>query len=150
MTSLEPRPGAARGDLPGTSDGWCARLPGSTVVAVGGRLARADVPGFCDRVCALLDWTGDGPLECDVRAVVTPDAAVVDAMARLQLAAARRGRRVHLRGASPALRELLGLMGLAGVLPLAEPLRVELEGQPEEREQGDRIEEERQLDDPVA
>jgi hypothetical protein len=44
-----------------------------------------------------------------------PDAlAAVAALARLRLAARRTGHRVRLRGASPRLRRLLELAGLAG------------------------------------
>ncbi len=45
-----------------------------------------------------------------------PDLEVVDALARLQLAAGRRGWSVHLRDPSPELCALLELSGLAGVL----------------------------------
>jgi hypothetical protein len=46
------------------------------------------------------------------------DAATVDALARLQLAAIRQGRRIRLRNASPELGELIAFMGLKGVLRL--------------------------------
>src|SRR4051794_41976211 len=49
-------------------------------------------------------------------AAPTADLALVDALARAQLAAGRRGRRVRLRGAGPELRGLLELVGLTGVL----------------------------------
>ena len=52
----------------------------------------------------------------DVRGV-TADAATVDALARLQLAARRHQCQVRLRGASPELRELVTFMGLRDVLP---------------------------------
>jgi ABC-type transporter Mla MlaB component len=48
---------------------------------------------------------------------VGPDAATVDALARLQLAAQRRGCRIRLQNASPELRELVAFMGLQDVLP---------------------------------
>jgi hypothetical protein len=79
-------------------------------------------------------------LFCDVRALA-PDALTIDALARLQLAARRVGREVSLRGASLELVELLDLCGLTGVL------RVEVGGQPEQREQRVGVEEERELDD---
>jgi hypothetical protein len=41
----------------------------------------------------------------------------VDALARLQLAARRRGCVIRLRHASPELLELVDFMGLADVLP---------------------------------
>jgi hypothetical protein len=55
---------------------------------------------------------------CDVRAAV-PDAATVDALARLQLAARRHGCELSLRHATPELRALIALMGLEDVLPYA-------------------------------
>ena len=57
------------------------------------------------------------------------DLRMVDALARLQCRARRSGRHVLVRDASPAVRGLLELVGLTGVLAL-EPL-----GQPEGREQ---------------
>jgi hypothetical protein len=55
-------------------------------------------------------------VECDV-AGLPPDAVTVDALARLQLAARRNGRRVRLRNASEELRALLDIAGLRDVLP---------------------------------
>lgn len=70
-------------------------------------------------------------LVCDVSELTDPDVAVVDALARLQLAAARCGCQISLRGASRQLRDLLRLMGLADVVGCGELVR-----QPEQREQG--------------
>ena len=53
---------------------------------------------------------------CEVNGVA-PDAVTADALARLQLAAGRRGCQVRLRGASSELLELLAFMGLSDVLP---------------------------------
>ncbi len=53
---------------------------------------------------------------CDVEGVKA-DAVMVDALARLQLAARRGRHQVRLRGASPELRELVAFMGLGDVLP---------------------------------
>ena len=94
-----------------------AAPPRETIAfAIHGPILRSDLPGLCDRVCGLL---GDAPVDealCDVRGV-EPDAATVDALARLQLAARRRGCRVRLRHASPALLDLVAFMGLTEVLP---------------------------------
>ena len=51
-----------------------------------------------------------------------PDLALVDALARLQLDARRRGGRLRLRNATDELRGLLELVGLADVLAV-EPRR---------------------------
>ena len=84
--------------------------------AVRGPIARDDLPGLCDRVCALLAQSGASSALCDVRGV-EPDAVTVDALARLQLAARRCGCQVRLRQASRELRELVAFMGLTDVLP---------------------------------
>jgi STAS domain len=82
-------------------------------------------------------------LPCDVSALAA-DAVTIDALARLQLGARRGGHELVLRGASEALVDLLDLFGLREVL------RVEMGGEPEEREQRVGVEEERELDDPPA
>jgi hypothetical protein len=46
----------------------------------------------------------------------TPDLALVDALARVQLGARRRGARVRLTNVSEGLRGLLDVVGLADVL----------------------------------
>ena len=83
--------------------------------SIRGPIARSDLPGLCDRVCALLARSGSGVVHCDVRGI-EPEAVTVDALARLQLAARRRGCRVRLVYASDELRELVELMGLTEVL----------------------------------
>jgi hypothetical protein len=47
-----------------------------------------------------------------------PDLAMVDALARLQLCARRRGLRLRLRDVTPQLEGLLDLVGLGDVLAL--------------------------------
>ncbi len=83
--------------------------------SIWGPIAREDLPGLCDRVCALLRRHEPEVARCDVRGVVV-DAVTVDALARLQLAARRQGCQVRLRHASDELRELVAFMGLADVL----------------------------------
>jgi ABC-type transporter Mla MlaB component len=84
--------------------------------AVTGPIARADLPGLCDRVCRLLGTTRAGVAFCDVSGVPA-DAVTVDALARLQLAARRHRCRVRLRNASDELLMLVAFMGLGDVLP---------------------------------
>ena len=93
-----------------------AGLPQTVALAIGGPIVRADLPGLCARVSALLEGSGAEVALCDVRGV-EPDAVTVDALARLQLAARRHGCQVRLRHASTALLELLAFMGLREVLP---------------------------------
>lgn len=91
--------------------------PGPTDVAfsIRGPITRADLPGLCERVRAILGESGS-MAHCDVSGV-EPDAVCVDALARLQLAAKRRGCCVRLENASPALLELVEWMGLTHVFP---------------------------------
>jgi ABC-type transporter Mla MlaB component len=89
--------------------------PQSVSFAIRGPIARADLPGLCQRVCAVLEGAGTRVVFCDVRGV-EPDAATVDALARLQVAARRRGCRVRLRYASAELLALVDFMGLREVL----------------------------------
>jgi ABC-type transporter Mla MlaB component len=89
--------------------------PPQVAFAIGGPIERADLPGLCERVCALLEASGAGVVLCDVGGVNT-DAVTVDALARLQLGARRHGCSVVLRNASDELRALVEFIGLADVL----------------------------------
>jgi ABC-type transporter Mla MlaB component len=86
----------------------------TVLFTISGPIRRDDLPGLCNRVGRLLPETGIA--RCDVEGV-EPDAVCVDALARLQLAARRRGCCVRLEHASDALLELVALMGLTHVLP---------------------------------
>jgi ABC-type transporter Mla MlaB component len=90
--------------------------PNTLAFAIRGPIARADLPGLHERVCALLEDSGAGVALCDVRGV-EPDAVTVDALCRLQLAARRHTCRIRLRHASDELLELVAFMGLSQVLP---------------------------------
>jgi ABC-type transporter Mla MlaB component len=85
-------------------------------VAIRGPITSEDLPGLCERVCAALTEARAAVLLCDVHGV-EPDAATVDALCRLQLAARRRGCQVRLRHASEELLQLVSFMGLSAVLP---------------------------------
>lgn len=89
---------------------------------------------MCERAQRQMEGITAERLTCDVRSIADPDAVTVDALARLQLTARRLGRHVMVEHASPALRELLALMGLSGVVPLSEPSGLEAGRQTEERE----------------
>lgn len=73
-----------------------------------------------------------------------PTAATIDEIARLQLAARRRGCQLELANANPYLSELIGFVGLSDVL------RIQTRGQAEEWKQPGGIEEEGELCDPPA
>jgi anti-anti-sigma regulatory factor len=92
------------------------------------------------------DTRPDVVVVCDVSGLVRADLDVVDALARLALAARRRGRSIEVRRACPRLRELLELTGLDETAGL----RLEPLGQPEEREQPGGVEEEDDPTEPVA
>ena len=92
-----------------------ATRPSTIAFRIEGPITRADLPGLCDRVCELLTRTSPEVAFCDV-AGVDPDAATVDALCRLQLAARRHSCQVRLRNASDELRELVEFMGLTEVL----------------------------------
>ena len=110
-----------------------------------GPIARDDLPGLCDRVCALCERGADVAL-CDVRGV---DAGRRHGR-RARAAPARRAAArlpVRLRNASPELLELVAFMGLRR---RAAGLTSSRGGQAEEREQRLGVEEERELDDPAV
>ncbi len=88
--------------------------PHTVTFAVRGPIDPADLPGLCERVCALLARADAELAVCDVHGVPS-DAVTVDALARLQLAAMRQGCKVRLRGASDELSELVAFMGLENV-----------------------------------
>ncbi len=92
------------------------RAPQTIQFAIRGPIARADLPGLCARVRALLAQSGAAIALCDVSGI-DPDAVTVDALARLQLAARGHGCLVRLQQASPELLELVAFMGLRNVLP---------------------------------
>lgn len=81
-----------------------------------GPITRDDLPGLCDRVCALLGAHDGAEADCDV-AGVPADGVTIEALARLQLAARRRSCTIRLHEASPDLLELVAFLGLANVLP---------------------------------
>ena len=117
-------------------------------VVIRGPITRAAIARLCERVGVALEGSGAELVVCDVGAVVDPDAATVDALARLQLTARRLGCGVRLRDACGELKELLALVGLDDVVPCT-PLRGELRGQAEEREQAGGVEEEADPGDPT-
>lgn len=133
---------------PGTSAGRpkACRQPVVATITIYAPLARSDLPGLFDRTCSLLDAGPTELLRCKVGGVEA-DAVAVDALARLALAARRRGCRVHLWEASAKLLDLVELVGLADVIGAAS-LPVEPGRQPEQREDGPGAQEEGELGDP--
>jgi ABC-type transporter Mla MlaB component len=88
------------------------------VLVIAGSITRDEVARLVRQSGKLLRSCVPGRVLCDVSAVVDPDAATVDVLARLQLAAKRLGQELVLRPVPPELRELLALVGLDEVIPL--------------------------------
>lgn len=82
------------------------------VLVMPGLVTRDEVPRLCEAVRAHLGVTGGGVVVCDVAGLGPPGLSVVDALARMELAARRAGGRIRLRDPDPALRALLDLVGL--------------------------------------
>jgi anti-anti-sigma factor len=125
---------------------------GLSVLVVAGRVTAADLPRLRLALAARLAEAGAGAdVICDVRSLARADAAALDVLARLQLAARRMGGRIRLRGASRELRDLLAFTGLSDALPVEarlslrplQPCR-----QPEQREEPLGVEEGVDPDDP--
>ena len=87
----------------------------TVTLALDGQLVQARLPNVCRTLWMLLACSGATLALCDLRGI-RPDAATVDALARLHLYARRRGCRVLLRKAPVELLELIELMGLRDVL----------------------------------
>jgi hypothetical protein len=128
----------------------------SNILVLEASTTYAEVQVLCEHLPELVEGCGSGPVVCDVAAVADPDAGTVEALARLQLAAGRLGRRLRFVNACDELHGLITLSGLGDVLPCDEPpcgparnaLGVEPLGQAEQREQALRVEEERDAGDP--
>lgn len=101
-------------------------VPSPGALVIDGPVAAADVPRLCRRLRALLDGTR-GQVVVDVRTVAA-DAVTIEALARLQLTARRRGRRISVRRASPDLDRLVTFVGLADVLPACGETTVQPDG----------------------
>ena len=76
----------------------------------------AAITGLCRGLEAILDDPGVTRATVDTGTVAHPDIITVDALARLQLTARRRGRSMHLAHMTPALQDLLALAGLTDTL----------------------------------
>lgn len=118
-------------------------------LALPGRIARGDIPALCEHLGALLERRA-GPIVCDSGAMSHPDAASVDALARLQLTARAFGCRISFTHACRDLEALISLVGLDDVLPVMAGSGVEPVGQPEERDQVGGVEEEADAGDAIA
>ncbi|MEU2930202.1 STAS domain-containing protein [Streptomyces sp. NPDC007251] len=110
------------------------------VLVLAGPVTREEVAGLCERVRLLLAGGGSRVVVCDVGGLGPPGLAVVDLLARLELAARRAGGRIRLRDPDPALPALLDLVGL----------RFQMERQLEQREPALGVEEAVETGDPAV
>jgi hypothetical protein len=94
-----------------------APAPQSVGCAIRSPLVRGDLPGLCRRATRLLDRSGARELVCDVRHIHA-DVVAIEALARLQLVARRRGCRARVQSASRELVALRDFMGLGELIPL--------------------------------
>ncbi|OLT19152.1 hypothetical protein BJF79_02485 [Actinomadura sp. CNU-125] len=100
-----------------------ARAPGTNgnVLFLGPALTVADIEPLSARLRDMMVSPGATEVVCDLGALHDPDINTLEVLARLQLAARRLGGSVVLRAPGTALRELLVLTGLDGVLPVEDP-----------------------------
>ena len=124
--------------------------PSDIVMVIDGPTTPADIDGLCECLRRELEARPIERILCDVGALIDPDLATVDALARLQLTARRLGYGIRLLGARGELLELLALCGLDEVVSLPEALPLEPRGQAEQREPSPRVEEEGDPGDPVS
>jgi anti-anti-sigma factor len=127
-----------------------AHDPNTIEVEIRGRIDRSDAARLGREVRSLLEDRDAEQIVCDVGSITRADAAVVDALCRMRLVARRRGCQFRLRDASRELLDLLILVGLTDVLPLAPRSALEVERQPEQREHPGGVEEERDPTDPTV
>jgi ABC-type transporter Mla MlaB component len=90
-------------------------MAGTIAFALHAPVRRDDLPGLCERVCALLRESRPEFAWCDVDGIAA-DAVAVEGLARLRLAGRRYGCRIRLRNASDDLLELVAFLGLDDVL----------------------------------
>ena len=95
------------------------------VVALTGRIGPGEISAVCGRVRRLICDQGADAVVVDVSRVFAPDAAALDALARLHLMARRFGRSIVVRHTCEQLEELVAFAGLGGVLCLEDEWEAE-------------------------
>lgn len=86
---------------------------------ISGRVDPLDAVRMGVQLHQLLIATKVETVICDVAELVDPDAAALDAICRMRLAARQAGSGLQIRNASRGLQELLDLTGLSDVVPKA-------------------------------
>jgi anti-anti-sigma regulatory factor len=114
MTSVDPGRGMT---LPcGASPLGSRHSAGERVLTLPAVLEPGAVTGLCQRLEAILDDPHVTSATVDTGALCRPDITAVDALARLQLTARRRGSRLNVVQLPPEMQDLLALTGLNDVL----------------------------------
>ena len=142
--------GRSRRFAPGPPTARSARGSLPAVVVIEGPLRQTDITGLCNRLGQLIERGRPTTVVCDVAALTEPDLVTVDALARMQLTAVRLGSRLRLCGAGSELQAFLALVGLSDVLPLRPDSRLQVVGQPEQREEGRGVEKRVERGDPAS
>ncbi len=124
----------SRGRLEQVREESSGQRAGTIVIVVDGPVARSAIRALCDRFRSLLERSGAAQVVCDVSAVREPDATAIEALARLQLTAARLGMPMWLLHPCRQLQDVLDLAGLGEVLRVTSQLGLESHGEPEHRE----------------
>lgn len=123
---------------------------GTTVWVLGPTVDPDGIPELCERLAERVRSRRVARLVCDVGLITEPDAAVLAALARLQLTARRLSCRVEIHRVQPRLRDLIAYAGLDEVLPVHRGRGVEPVRQAEQREQPGGVEEVADPRDPAG
>ena len=116
--------------------------PGLIIFRLGAAIRRRDIPVLTARLRTFLENNPGETVVCDTGDILHTDLAAVEALARLLLVTRQYGRPFRLRNANEALIELLALVGLADIVPLAPASALPMQGETEEREQPRGVEKE--------
>lgn len=128
--------------------GTC-RAPNMMLLTLKGAVQREDLPMLVEGIRAHLRQSPAERVVCDVEHLAV-DIVTVDALARLRLAARRRGREVSLLNASDELHALLELVGLDETIPPCDVSGIEMRRQVEQREELLGVQEESDTGDPTV
>ena len=90
--------------------------PKTVVLVVEGPIGRPQLEALCRRARRRMEGSDADAVTCDLGALDQADAVAVEALARLRLAARRRGMAFDLRDASPRLKALISFMGLKDII----------------------------------
>ena len=123
--------------------------PCTIVLIITGPIERAHIPRLCEHAGAIVAGSRARHVICDMGALVDPDVATIDALARLQLTVARLGCGIRIRHARGELRDLLTLTGLGHVIAPYLKSGLDAHREVELREQPRGVEEEADPGDPA-